>query len=294
MKTKIIGFAILAGVFFLLTTLFFVNKNETATVVSAKERYVNHTTPTPFATHVPGVSVQALQKHARSKIVTSSVRGVEMSAANFRVEDNLLMADICLQVPNSNDWSFGDSKIRFGDVEVLAAGGFLLERLNTSPNGEKTLTTFIPKHGVEMKKNYSTDLPSYFCVTIEFRLDNNHVPTRVVLTINRLRSSAHLGEECNYLDAIQSIIDSKGAGIKIDCTHRSDTGSGLMIVEKPGNMNQQAAEKLLADAYNQMFLIEGPWVFQGEVMNAADSAPTEAPVEPLATESPEETVTPTP
>lgn len=60
------------------------------------------TTPTPFPTAISRVSALAIQKYAQgSKIVTRQKFGFDISAANFRYENEEIKVDVCFQLPST-------------------------------------------------------------------------------------------------------------------------------------------------------------------------------------------------
>lgn len=219
--------------------------------------------PYPIAVK-PGVSVLAIQKFARSEILTTSANGLEMSAANFRVEDNVLKVDVCYQKPNNENWLVFDTAIQVGETKVSVNGASGLEETSSMEDGRRQIYTFANRAdelpGQIQYVEYD-GLPDYRCDTLDFRIGSSLDLSHFELVIKTLMLDRHDGEECTkYRDTVQGILDAKGLGIRMDCVMQ-EYGSFQTIAEKPDSMSQEEAEQLVSDAFREAFMINGPWVF---------------------------------
>ncbi len=95
MKTKFRVLLALICITLLLVTLLLNFGNRSPLLVLAESHNRNLPTPTPYPTAWPGVTSQILGKYAHSEVVTKTVYGVEMSAANYRIENAELKLDFC-------------------------------------------------------------------------------------------------------------------------------------------------------------------------------------------------------
>jgi hypothetical protein len=297
MKVKNIFWALIGIV--LLVSLGLIKKQEYTPVASAQDRYKDLATVTPYAPSVLGVSENALQKYAHSEIITNSAHGIQISVTNFRIDGNAFKADVCFQYPNNGDWAIGEAIIQTQNVEIPFSEGRLMESSRTLSNGDKRLTTFPDTNSVKItmpdSKIVNDGLPDHRCDALLFRLPPGLMPSRVKLTIKYITASPREGQGCyEYREATQSILKSKGMNIRIDCSQNdpgSSTRTRFIVVEKPNSMSQEEAEKHMRTAYRESYTIQGPWVFESDVVIISTPA---APVESPATEPPAETVTPAP
>ncbi|GER78398.1 MAG: hypothetical protein M5U11_03595 [Anaerolineales bacterium] len=231
----------------------------------AKDLYGDLPTPTLYPTSLPGISARVLQKIASTEIQTVSANGIEMSAANFRLENNEVKVDICFQTPNNNDW-ISDASLQIGNEKVPAYGGTTFEKMETLEDGQKRITTYL---GNPPKLNWSMSpsdgQPDYRCDTLAFRLGDAAFPAQVVLQIRSIVSTPNEGEGCaEYRDMVQSILNARSDGIKVDCSQNDfefGARTRFTIVEKPVSMSQEQAEQLVSKIFYESFTINGPWIF---------------------------------
>jgi|GEM_PF-2322323 hypothetical protein len=235
-------------------------------VASAQDTYIKFPPPTAYSTSIPNFSALKLQKYVNSEVSTQLINGVEMSAGNFRVENNEFNADICFQVPDSNGWTHQNVVAHFGSSELVPYGGMTFERVETLPNGERYLETFLGNPPVLEKQNMPIDgSPDYSCDTLKFRLEAIHdIPSNVTLTVYTIGGTPREGQECAASETVQSILDAEGVGIKIGCV-KNNSGTQTEILEKSASMSEEEANRHISDAFQKAFVIEGPWVFQGKV-----------------------------
>jgi hypothetical protein len=269
MKTRNLAIAVLISIGLLSGILVSKHFKQDVPAVSAANLPSNLPTPTPYATALPGISVQALQKYARSEILTASVNGLEISVANFRIEKNEVLVDACFQAPSGDGWTPGTATLRIGDVEIPLYGGKAIELTYDLPNGNKRIETF--PHtltGVTEQSSMEIEpdgLPNYSCYTYRFRTETELKPGPVVLTINSMHTSAPEGEGCGiYLQNMQSILDEDNTGIRLDCVKQKG-GDVTSIAEKPDSMSDEEATRLVGEASRRVTTIDGPWIFDGKI-----------------------------
>lgn len=256
----------------ILILAIFINANEGGKIesaASAKDLFRNLPTPTLYPTSLPGISVRALQKYALSEILTVSAGGIEMSAANFRLENNEFKVDLCFQSPNKYDW-IHDAFIQIGDEKITPYGGTTFERTETLGNGQKRITTYLgDPPQLEWNIVSSDGLPDYRCDTLAFRLDATPITARVTLQVIKIMTTPNEGEGCaEYRDMVQSILNDRSAGIKVDCSQNNfefGARTRFLIIEKPSTMSQDEAEQIISDILQEFFTINGPWIFVGTI-----------------------------
>ena len=188
MKAKKLASLSLAGLslFLVLFVSIYVSKRA-PTTVSAGEISKNLPTPTPYATSIPGLSAQILQKISQSKVMTQTAQGVEMSATNFRLENNELLVDVCYLLPSSADWIIRDAAVQIEDNMIRYHASTAIEVSRTLENGMKRVT-FYPSKSLDgvtqgSKELESDGLPDYRCDTVSFRLEADLIPSDVTVVI---------------------------------------------------------------------------------------------------------------
>ena len=265
MKMKLLAALVLAGIV-LFGGFFLVQSNRNTETASAANLPDNLPTPTAYATALPGVSVQVMQKFAQGEILTQTAQGVEISAANFRVEEDRLKVDVCYQLPKGEDWLVGIAVAKIGDKEIVYDENPAIETSRTLENGKKQIMSSQtnPSSGVvepvfaEMDSN---DLPDYRCSTIVFRLEPDIIVSNVSVTIPDLTFVQKGSEGCNYIQTVQSVLDAEKTGIRLDCVTQ-DYGVFTSIAEKPASMSDEEAQQLVSEVRRKIFTVEGPWTFE--------------------------------
>lgn len=301
-RNSILAALSIMALLFALFTLFYQTKP--TTTVSAENLFNKLTTVTPYATSIPDISVRVLQKYAYSEILTSSAHGFEISVTNFRVEGNELKVDACHQNPNNREWTFGEAIIQSGAEKLYVTSYSGIEMARTFSDGRREIVRFLENVTPNVEKSSPTGggEDNYRCDTLSFRVNPDMILSHVKLTIEYINANLYEGEWCyENRESVQSILDAKGAHIKIDCSKNDAPGqssSKFVVVEKPNAVSQEEAMNQVTSAFSESLIIKGPWVFQGEVMNVTETAPTDAPVEPLVTDLPAQDmlpeITPTP
>ncbi len=270
MKTRkylITGFAVV-----IMAAAVFASANEGAkseSAASARELYRTLPTPTPYPTSLPGFTSQVMEKYARSEVITQTVNGVEMSAANFRLENNALKVEVCFQTPNNNDW-FSNASIQIGNEEIPADEMTIFEIAETLGNGQKQIIT---NQGdppqLDWRTVPSNGQPDYRCDTLGFRLSSMPLPSDVTLIIKSIVSTPREGDGCaEHREVVQSLLDAKAARIRIDCAQNDfefGARTRYVIVEKPSSISQDEAMQLISNILRELFTINGPWVFAGTI-----------------------------
>lgn len=109
--------------------------------------------------------------------------------------------------------------------------------------------------------------PDYLCETLAFFSPTSEINlreidlTQVSLVIQSIGALPREGQECAfYLETVQSRLDAKGTGIKLDCVSQ-DRGAQVVIAQKPANMSQSEAETLVSKESVDAFIVQGPWIF---------------------------------
>ncbi len=268
MKKNTLTFALSFAMIALVIAALFYVMPRSEPAASAQDTYPAFPTPTTLPTSVPGFIEQKLQPYAQSEISVQTVNGVEMAAANFRIEEGEFRADVCFQTPDSNDWVYYKVMAQIDDVELRLALFESFEMVQTSANGERRFITRIGNPPITSNQVISSgSFPDYRCDTLKFRpsLDNQTLQSDYVrLTVFAIGGTPNEGAGCATSEAMQSILDDKDLGIKIACA-QTESGTKTEILEKPQSMSEEEARQHLDEAFQQMFVREGPWVFEGTV-----------------------------
>ncbi len=224
------------------------------------------TTPTPLPTAIPGVSALAIQKYAQSgKIMTQQKFGIDISAANFRYENEEIKVDVCFQLPSAADWRVWDATLQTKRGNLLLSTIAPRELTETLPDGKRRVTTY--GNGVAWNDVPHDGQPDYLCETLAFFSPASEINlreidlTQVSLVIQSIGALPREGQECAfYLETVQSRLDTKGIGIKLDCVSQ-EGGAQVVIAQKPANMSQTDAEALVSKESVESFIVQGPWIF---------------------------------
>lgn len=223
-------------------------------------------TPTPLPTAISGVSALAIQKYAQDgKIITQQQFGFDISAANFRYENEEIRADVCFQLPSTADWRVWDATLQTGSANLLLSTIAPRELTETLADGKRRVTTY--GNGVSWQDIPHDGQPNYLCETLAFfsPVAGTNLAeidlSQVKLVVQSIGALPREGQECAfYLETVQSRLDAKGIGIKLDCVSQ-DGGAQVVIARKPANMSQNDAEALVSRESVESFIVQGPWIF---------------------------------
>lgn len=269
MKTKII-FSVVTILLVAILVLGLSNTPDSSSRARAsgiyKERSV---TPTPLPTAISGVSASAIQKYAHGRVITQKKFGFDISATNFRYENEEIKADVCFQLPSTADWRVWEASLQAGDTNLLLSTIAPRELTETLPNGIRRVTTY--QHGVSWQDIPHDGQPDYLCETLAFFSPTPGINlaeidlAQVKLVVQSIGALPREGQECSfYLDTVQSRLDAKGVAIKLDCVNQ-DRGATAIVAQKPANMSQADAETLVSRESMESFIVQGPWIFPSSV-----------------------------
>lgn len=268
MKTKITVSVTVTALVFIAIFLFLNTLQNTSSAEASALYKEKNATPTPWPAAISGVSASAIEKYANGKVLTQQKLGVDMSAANFRYENNEIKADVCFQLPNKADWRVWDAVLQSGTTTLLLSTIEPLELTETLANGKRQVTTYPKGSNITWQEIPHNGQPDYLCETLSFfspTAETNLAEidlTQIKLVVQSLGALPREGEECSfYLDIVQSRLDARGAGIKLDCVGQ-DGSAKPVIAQKPANMSQNDAESIVSSISNESFTIKGPWIFQ--------------------------------
>lgn len=212
-----------------------------------------------------GVTVRVLQKFGGSEIATDTANGIEMSAANFRLEGDYLLIDVCHQNPNDRDWTLGESVIEINGANFPIFEAKVLEISQALENGQSRIHSFYTKESSESQKQewevVDTGSNNYRCDTIYFLVGDIQPPFKAVLNVMYIISYPSEGEGCEaYQEVVKNILEQKDLGIEVEC-RQVNGRSSFVVLEKPASMSQEEADKQVFFAKREAYSIQGPWNF---------------------------------
>jgi len=152
--------------------------------------------------------------------------------------------------------------------EIRLLGEDTLEISHTLDNGQGKIDVISDTpNGINVdgkKTNYN--VPNYRCDTLLFiGTETLHFPATVSLTIKHIHALPREGQGClEYREAVQRILDEKNSGVMIECK-QIETNSGFIVAERLNSLSQENAMKIVLDAYQASFTVNGPWVFTGVI-----------------------------
>lgn len=234
-------------------------------------------------------SAQLLRQYTSNEIQTVSANDVDMSASNFRMEDNKFKFDVCFQMPTKDEWVYLGTYIYFDDGQVAHTnGGTTFSRVSTLGNGQTIFTTFLGNPPVIESKEITADsVPNYRCDTLFSNLNlGKIVPTsKFQVRIDGIMLSTREGEGClQYGDKVREILKQNEIAVDFTC-EQGIYDSIFVVTQKPDSLTQEEAQNVVSNAYSEILTIQGPWVFSGELIEDTkiDTPSTEAPLEEITT-----------
>lgn len=178
-------------------------------------------------------------KIAEQNLFAQTSNGIEITTSNFHREDEYIMVDICLEMPDNSDWMldyFGTSLV-FGDEKVNLQGFT----------------------NIEYKPFENENNLGYRCDTAKFQVSTLTDSKEFFLRINQLTVPPREGNECQfYMNRVQLELDKRDTGIKIGCTNDGN-GVRVKIEEKPFEMSISEAEAIVLNP--EFYTFPGDWKF---------------------------------
>ena len=169
-------------------------------------------------------------------ITKQQINGIEIEIINEELMDNLLLVDICYQLPSDADWLLStyaeDVVLTIGGKDILHSGFAEIETKKNA-DGKKT----------------------HRCDRVSFPIDAQENLSEFSITINHLVTSIPEQPDC---DKAQIKLDRENTGIKIKC-NKTNPSFSYEVTKKPENMNKYETMKTIENSFSE--IIEGPWVF---------------------------------
>jgi hypothetical protein len=196
-----------------------------------------------------------------------TVNGVEVSAANFRLEGNQVKADVCFDRPDDSDWIIRKASLQFGKEGVNYFGFNPIEVRDLAVNGQQRVITFEAGRKDVHFEQAADGQKGRRCDTLHFEVPPDADLSNFTIAIHAIIANPREGEFCTtYLDKLQKVHDARNTGIRLQCTEEAGI-TNATIVAKPASMSQEEAENI---AFSKELLIEavgirGPWTFTGSL-----------------------------
>jgi hypothetical protein len=184
------------------------------------------------ATPVP-VSTSTTDHTALSQVSN----GIEVQLGTMQVADGYLLANVCFQLPDDQDWLISgaadDVVLTVGDTSISHTG-FAETEVKTDSNGKKF----------------------YRCDRLSFPVNSSEDLSKFTITIKHLITSVPEQPDC---DMIQKKLDQSNTGIKIKCDAGENSFS-YIIVAKPAALSDVEARNSAWKFFSNT--IDGPWIFE--------------------------------
>lgn len=195
-------------------------------------------TPEPSPTSMPPLSTQA--------------GAFEVAASNFRRQDDQLYVDVCINLPDSQDWMVGRASLQVGGALIDQSGS---QNINYQPAR-------------------ADGTPGRRCDSLYFDLPINPEATQAILTIEKISAYPREGQYCAYLlETVQKILDERQTGIRLECSEKPGN-SDAKVASKPASLSQAQAEAIAFS--DEFYSVAGPWIFSSEAVSELTSIPTAA------------------
>jgi hypothetical protein len=227
------------------------NPTPDAAPLSAQATEPQTATPVPpTATHTP---TQTL-----TPTPTPTELEFHISASNFRREQDTAKVDVCIDLPELQDWMISDANLLVKGSTLPVSGGELLQYTAAAPDG----TT------------------GRRCDALFFELPLDLQLKDIVLQVLAIAATPREGEYCKFLlETVQPTLEAGKAGIQITCSEEAGY-SNAKVIAKPDNLSQAEAE---ATAFSPVyFTVYGTWSFPAPILPTVTPFPTVALDDPNA------------
>ncbi len=223
-----------------------------ATQVSTQDLPVQITENQPTVAAPP----TAISSPTPTLTPTPSKPEFNISVANFRRENDSSKVDVCIDLPDTQDWMISNANLHVNGSRLPLSGGELLEYTAALEDGS----------------------PGRRCDTLFFDLPLDVQPRAIVLEVVSVAAMPREGEYCKFLlEKVQPTLQARDSGILLSCSE--ETGySKAQVTAHPDNLSQAEAE---ATAFSsEYFTIDGSWSFPAQAL------PTITPFPPVALDDP--------
>jgi len=175
-----------------------------------------------------------------------------VTAGNFLTNGDKLDVDVCILIPDTQDWMIDQASLQVGGTQIPLSAGALLEYKPAASDGT----------------------PGRRCDRLSFNLPVDIDISEAILTVQSIAAPPREGQTCKFLlETVQKILDERNSGIKIACTEGPGY-SDARVVRKPDTMSQAQAEQVAFS--REYYSVEGPWTFSAAGIPTATPYPTVA------------------
>jgi hypothetical protein len=214
-------------------------------------KLVNMATPTSAVNGVGIVSTEEISEQqtptvamdvdqaptsGATMVLSQNVNGIEITVHNIRRGDNMLKADICFPVLDSEDWMLNQLALQCNGKEIRDWGGSLIDPIIPAMNGQ----------------------PGKRCDMVYFSVSDQEQISDFTISVLSIYAPPREGGMCERIDSIQKQLDKQESGLKINCQEGNEM-AGYQIVAKPDTMSEGEARIVIMDVINRT--IQGPWEF---------------------------------
>ncbi len=181
---------------------------------------------------------------------------LQVSADNPRRDGDDLLVDVCIELPDNEDWMVNESTLHYvdeqgGQHQASLSGGMLLSLETPSAEGA---------HGQR-------------CDVMEFSLPATGEAISPTLEILSLSAYPREGQTCTaYQTRVQPLLDARHTGITIACTE-DPHGSNMSIAVLPEGLSEQDALAVVYQTFMEAISIQGPWSFELSGMAGPEGIP---------------------
>lgn len=179
-------------------------------------------------------------------------------AGNFRIEEDRLKVDVCIRLPDDQDWMVGDVQLLVNDQALPQEGGELI--LYEAP-------------GVDNQ-------PGQRCDTLQFLLPLEIALDRLVLQVAGVSAYPREGQYCEFfLNQVQPTLAARDPDFQVTCQEQPGYADA-QVAQKPANLSQVEAE---ATAFSpEFYTVPGNWQFTVQDVPTVTPFPTVALDDPSA------------
>lgn len=177
------------------------------------------------------------------EVQKQNVNGIEVTASNFRLEENLVKVDVCFQVPDKSEWS---------DWSIFAT---------TLDYGSGKVSDFW--EGVIEGRSMPDSATWQQCDWIGFQVPADVSLSSLTLTIEIIGALPVEGHQCEEWRAmLNKEEDAASLGIEAECK-QVDGGAQFTIINKPAAMSEDELNLIISKSR----MVMGPWIFTSDLEN---------------------------
>lgn len=215
------------------------------------------------------ITARALRRYTQTEILTQVVKNVEISVANFQVDDNVATVYVCYQMPEFkredlnqvlSNWVIYQTELKIGKESFVNDEAKLFEystKVSENENLVRRNPEFLPGNDVKTEEVVPGSI-EYECRRLSFIVNEADISTtaekeKVSLIIHSMYTSPREGQSCTFYGIVEQELRTQGREVAVECVEEGGASTRKTI-----GMNEKGFWDLV---WSEFLTYKGPWEF---------------------------------